>query len=323
MSAKESDRSAWPELRFAEWRDSGATLQLWTQIVGKLRLALSPWLNHGWQVPLYVSARGLGSSAMHVGDGRLVEVEFDLVDHRPGDPLVRRAPSAASRSAPMSVAALLSPLHGRARRARHPRRDQPAAERGGRSDSLPRRRGPRRLRPGGGARHVAGAGAGATACFRHFRSGFLGKASPVHLFWGAFDLAVTRFSGRPAPLHPGGIPGLPDAVTREAYSHEVTQRRLLAGQRCLSAGGVLFLRLSRAGRLRLRAGRAGGRCLVGGDGRMAAALRGGAQRRRPRRRLLIRFLETSYRAAADLGRWDPALECALGEPGQPRQVGAG
>ena len=104
MSPNPPGRSAWPELRFAEWRDSGATLQLWTQIVGKLRLALSPWLNHGWQVPLYISARGLGSSAMHVGGGRLVEVEFDLVDHR----LVIRSSDAAEHGfalAPMSVAA--------------------------------------------------------------------------------------------------------------------------------------------------------------------------------------------------------------------------
>jgi hypothetical protein len=104
MSANPPGRAAWPELRFVEWRDSGATLQLWTQIVGKLRLALSPWLNHGWQVPLYVSARGLGSSAMHVGNDRMVEVEFDLVDHR----LVIRSSDAAERGfalAPMSVAA--------------------------------------------------------------------------------------------------------------------------------------------------------------------------------------------------------------------------
>src|SRR4051812_13879878 len=103
MSTNDSLRGAWPELRFAAWRDSGTTLQLWTQIVGKLRLALSPWLNHGWQVPLYVSARGLGSSPIHVGGGRLIEVEFDLVAHR----LAIRSSDAAERGfalAPMSVA---------------------------------------------------------------------------------------------------------------------------------------------------------------------------------------------------------------------------
>ena len=104
MSAPAASRATWPELRYAAWRDSGTTLQLWTQIVGKLRLALSPWLNHGWQVPLYVSARGLTSSAMHAGAGRLLEVELDLVDHR----LAIRSSDSAERGfalAPMSVAA--------------------------------------------------------------------------------------------------------------------------------------------------------------------------------------------------------------------------
>src|SRR6188768_774380 len=104
MSPNPPGRSAWPELRFAEWRDSGATVQLWTQIVGKLRLSLSPWLNHGWQVPLYVSARGLSTSTIHAAPGRLIEVEFDLVAHR----LAIRSSDAAERGfalAPMSVAA--------------------------------------------------------------------------------------------------------------------------------------------------------------------------------------------------------------------------
>src|SRR5436190_15815507 len=104
MSSSASSPAAWPALDFAAWRDSGATLQRWTQIVGKLRLSLSPWLNHGWQVPLYVSARGLSTSAIHAAPGRLIEVEFDLVSHR----LAIRSSDAAERGfalAPMSVAA--------------------------------------------------------------------------------------------------------------------------------------------------------------------------------------------------------------------------
>ena len=220
MNPNPPGRSAWPELRFAEWRDSGSTLQLWTQIVGKLRLALSPWLNHGWQVPLYVSARGLGSSAMHAGNGRLLEVEFDLVDHR----LVIRSSDAAERGfalAPMSVAA----FYGRfvaelaaigVRVAINLRPNEVA-------DPIPFPEDETHAAYEPAAVHALWrALVQADRVFRHFRSGFLGKASPVHLFWGAFDLAVTRFSGRPAPLHKGGIPGLPDAVTREAYSHEVS-----------------------------------------------------------------------------------------------------
>ena len=220
MSATDSGGRPGPSCAMPTWRDSGATLQLWTQIVGKLRLALSPWLNHGWQVPLYVSARGLGSSAMHAGGGRLVEVEFDLVDHR----LAIRSSDAAERGFALGAdvgRGLLSALHGRARRARHrvainPRPNEVA-------DPIPFPDDETHAAYDAAAVHALWrALVQADRVFRRFRTGFLGKASPVHLFWGAFDLAVTRFSGRPAPLHPGGIPGLPDAVTREAYSHEVS-----------------------------------------------------------------------------------------------------
>ena len=317
MSAQESDRSAWPELRFAEWCDSGATLQLWTQIVGKLRLALSPWLNHGWQVPLYVSARGLGSSAMHAGHGRLVEVEFDLVDHR----LVIRSSDAAERGfalAPMSVAAFyrrftaeLAALGIDARINVRPNEVAdpipfPDDETHAAYDPAP-------------VHAMWRALVQADRVFRHFRSGFLGKASPVHLFWGAFDLAVTRFSGRPAPRHPGGIPGLPDAVTREAYSHEVSSAGFWPGSDAYpQAAFYSYAYPAPAGFESAPVEPAGavwsavmGEWLLPYEAVRSAADPDAA---------LMRFLETSYRAAADLGRWDPALECALGEPGRPRRV---
>ena len=120
--------------------------------------------------------------------------------------------------------------------------------------------------------------------FRHFRTGFLGKASPVHLFWGAFDLAVTRFSGRPAPLHPGGIPGLPDAVTREAYSHEVSSAGFWPGSDAYPQAAFYSYAYPAPAGFEAARSRARRRRLVDGDGRMAAALRGGAPRRRPRRR---------------------------------------
>ena len=214
------DRADWPVLDYAAWRDSGATLQLWTQIVGKLRLALEPWLNHGWQVPLYVSARGLATSAMHAGAGRLIEVEFDLVAHR----LAIRASHADGRGfalAPMSVATFhrrfLAELAALGVEARiHPKPNEVP-------DPIPFAEDETHAAYDPTAVHAFWrALTHADRVLRRFRSGFLGKASPVHLFWGAFDLAVTRFSGRPAPLHPGGIPGLPDTVTREAYSHEVS-----------------------------------------------------------------------------------------------------
>ena len=317
MSPNPPGRSAWPELRFAEWRDSGATLQLWTQIVGKLRLALSPWLNHGWQVPLYVSARGLGTSAMHVGGGRLVEVEFDLVDHR----LVIRSSDAAERGfalAPMSVAAFY-------------RRFMAEIAAIGIHVEI-------NLRPNEVAdpipfpddeTHAAYDPAAVYALwralvqadrmFRHFRSGFLGKASPVHLFWGAFDLAVTRFSGRPAPPHKGGIPGLPDAVTREAYSHEVSSAGFWPGSDAYPQAAFYSYAYPAPAGFDAAPVEPAGALWSTEMGEWLLPYEAVRSADDPDA-TLMRFLQTTYRAAADLGRWDPALECALGEPGRPRQV---
>ena len=307
----------WPELRYAEGRDSVLTLQLWTQIVGKLRLALSPWLNHGWQVPLYVSARGLGSSAMHVGGGRLVEVEFDLVDHR----LVIRSSDAAERGfalAPMSVAAFYRRFMAEIAAigihvAINLRPNEVA-------DPIPFPDDETHATYDPAAVHALWrALVQADRVFRHFRSGFLGKASPVHLFWGAFDLAVTRFSGRPAPPHKGGIPGLPDAVTREAYSHEVSSAGFWPGSDAYpQAAFYSYAYPAPAGFDAAPVEPAGalwstemGEWLLPYEAVRSADDPDAA---------LMRFLQTTYRAAADLGRWDSALECALGKPGRPRTV---
>ena len=317
MSATKSEHAAWPELRFAEWRDSGATLQLWTQMVGKLRLALTPWLNHGWQVPLYVTARGLGSSAIHVDGGRLAEVEFDLVAHR----LVIRSSDAAERGfalAPMSVAAFyrrfMAELAAIDIRVAINLRPNEVA------DPIPFPDDETHAAYDPAAVHALWrALVQSDRVFRHFRSAFLGKASPVHLFWGAFDLAVTRFSGRPAPLHPGGIPGLPDAVTREAYSHEVSSAGFWPGSDAYpQAAFYSYAYPAPAGFDAAPVEPAGavwsapmGEWLLPYEAVRAAADPDAA---------LMRFLQTSYRAAADLGRWAPALECAPGEPGRPRAV---
>ena len=212
--------AAWPELSYPEWRDTAATLQLWTQIVGKVRLALSPWLNHGWQVPLYVTARGLGTSPIPVGN-EILEIEFDFIAHR----LHMRTSRGDERDLtlqPQSVADFYARVIGLLSDLRHPGLDQRDAERGARSDTLLRRIACMPPTTRDAAHRFWRALVQADRVFKLFRSGFLGKSSPVHFFWGSFDLAVTRFSGRPAPLHPGGVPGLPDDVTREAYSHEVS-----------------------------------------------------------------------------------------------------
>ena len=201
------------------WRETAATLQLWTQIVGKVRLALTPWVNHGWQVPLYVSSRGLGTSPIPVGN-EILEIEFDFIGHR----LVART-SAARKSALALAPQTVADFY------RGPSTSCATSASRVTINEMPNEV-PNPIRFSQDRTHVAYDAAAAHRFWRVliqadrilklFRSGFLGKASPVHFFWGGFDLAVTRFSGRAAPLHPGGMPGLPDAVTREAYSHEVS-----------------------------------------------------------------------------------------------------
>ena len=170
----------------------------------------------------------------------------------------------------------------------------------------------------GSARRLHGALLNADRVFRLFRSSFLGKVSPVHFFWGGFDLAVTRFSGRPAPRHPGGIPNLPDAVTREAYSHEVSS----AGFWPVGPEGPLFYSYAYP----TPAGFAEAKVAPGAarfDTELGEflldyeAVRSAAD---PDTALLA-FLDSTYRAAADLGGWDrAALECEPGRPGVPRAV---
>ena len=202
-----------------EWAATASTLHLWTQIVGKVRLSLTPWVNHGWQVPLYVTARGLGTSTIPFGS-EIVEIEFDFIAQR----LLARTSAGAQASLPLEpqpvadfyarvvdllgsvgVTVSINELPIELPRPIRFSHDRPSAP----TTPPP---------PIASGAHWCRS----IACFSSFAAAFLGKVSPVHFFWGSFDLAVTRFSGRTAPLHPGGVPGLPDTVTREAYSHEVS-----------------------------------------------------------------------------------------------------
>jgi hypothetical protein len=210
---------SWPRLDFADWRDTCATLHLWTQVVGKIRLALAPMLNHWWQVTLYVTARGLTTSALPYQQRR-VQIDFDFVDHR----LVLRTTDGREERfalAPMAVADFYAELIGRLRALGvdahiwtmpseiegaipfeqdrvHAAYDADAVQRFWRQLVQ------------------------ADRVLNVFRSSFLGKCSPVHFFWGSFDLAVTRFSGRTAPPMTRGAPNVGAWVMREAYSHEVS-----------------------------------------------------------------------------------------------------
>ena len=306
----------WPALPYPAWRDTAATLQLWTQVVGKVRLALTPWLNHGWHVPLYVTARGLGTSPMPVG-AEILELEFDFVGHR----LVARTSRGEERALalePMAVAdfyartmALLAELAVPVKINQMP--SEIADPIRFSEDTV------HASYDAEAAHRFWRALLQADRVFKLFRSGFLGKASPVHFFWGSFDLAVTRFSGRAAPPHPGGVPGLPDAITAEAYSHAVSSAGFWPGGDAFPEPLFYAYAYPEPPGFRDRPVSAGARfeaamgefILPYETVRTAADPEG----------LLLAFLQATYEAAADCAGWDrAALECAIGAPGRVRRV---
>jgi hypothetical protein len=209
----------WPNLPFSEWKDTYGTLHMWMQVVGKIRLIQTPWINHSWHATLYVTSRGLTTSPIPYGTTTF-QIELDFIDHKL---LIQTSHGEVKTMAlsPRSVAdfyqelfALLAELNLTVKIHNVPNeiptvipfdKDKEHAA----YDPEYANRFWRAL-------------VQADRVFKKFRARFIGKCSPVHLFWGGLDLAVTRFSGRRAPEHPGGIPHLPDWVTREAYSHEVS-----------------------------------------------------------------------------------------------------
>lgn len=209
----------WPQLLVEDWTDTRDTLHRWVQIVGKLRLALSPFENHWWNVPLYVNAIGLTTSLMPAG-GRGLEIQFDFVDHR----LLLDSTDGRRRIvelAPRSVADFHAEVRGRlAELDLHvPIHPHPVEV----VDATPFADDVHHASYDPEAAHLFWLSlVQAHRVLAEFRGEFRGKASPVHFFWGAFDLAVSRFSGRPAPRHPGGVPNCPDWVMWEAYSAEVS-----------------------------------------------------------------------------------------------------
>lgn len=209
--------SRWPTLPLNDWRATYSTLHMWTQIVGKTRLALAPMENHWWQVALYVSARGLTTSAMPHGN-RSLEVEFDFIAHQ----LCLRTSDGATRSLPltsMTVADFFDRYMATLKDLAIVPKIHPSPVEIAVAIPFAKDREHATYRPE--AAHQTWRILLATHnVMKEFRSGFVGKQSPAHFFWGSFDLACTRFSGRRAPRHPGGAPHCPDWVMVEAYSHE-------------------------------------------------------------------------------------------------------
>jgi hypothetical protein len=213
---------SWPALPLDQWEETCNTLQLWTQIVGKTRLACAPMQNHWWQVVLYVTSRGLGTSPIPDRE-RTFEVDFDFIDHR----LVVRTSEGETRTLPLvpqTVAVFYDRYFDLLRSLGIELKIRPVPNEIANPVPFPRDTTHGSYDPAA-TRRFWQALVQADRLLKEFRGRFLGKCSPVHFWWGSFDLACTRFSGRAAPPHPGGIPNLPDWVTREAYSHE-----------CISAG---------------------------------------------------------------------------------------
>ncbi|MGE0061972.1 MAG: DUF5996 family protein [Xanthobacteraceae bacterium] len=315
----------WPALPYAAWKDTKDTLHLWTQIVGKVRLALTPWLNHSWHVALYVSARGLTTGPIPYAEpagtsGGLgeFEMEFDFIDHA----LMIRTSGDHTRQVLLRPTATKE-FHGEVMKALRdlgiavtidPRPSEiPGAipfNTDGVHASYDR-----------DAAHTFWRALLAThQVFTRFRTGFLGKASPVHFFWGSFDLAVTRFSGRTAPPHPGGVPGLSDDVACEAYSHEVSSAGFWPG-----GGGydeAAFYSYAYPGPQGFADARVKPQAAFWSKplGEFLLPYEAVRTARDPDAALMD-FLVSTYEAAASLAKWDrKALECAMGQPGQCRVV---
>ena len=219
MQSVDWREKAWPSLPLESWSDTCTTLHMWTQIVGKIRLTQSPWLNHSWHATLYVTSRGLTTTPIPYGT-RTFQIDFDFFSHV----LVIRVSDGRTSTLPLqpeSVAAFYRRLMDEMQKLDLPVKintkpnEVPTPVRFD-QDELPRVYAPE------SAQRFWRILVQTDRVLKEFRSSFIGKCSPVHFFWGALDLAVTRFSGRPAPKHPGGIPNLPDWVTQEAYSHEVS-----------------------------------------------------------------------------------------------------
>jgi hypothetical protein len=307
----------WPELPYEAWKDTCATLQLWTQIVGKTRLALTPWLNHSWHVSFEVTARGLGTSLIHTPE-RHFQIEFDFVDHvlwlRINDGDVRKL-----TLRPMSVAefndqflALLSDA-GIVVRIHDLPNEIP--------DPIPFREDHAHAAYDADfANRFWRVLLASHEIFSRFRTAFLGKASPVHFFWGSFDPAVTRFSGRRAPLHPGGVPHLPDAVVREAYSHEVSSAGFWPGGGPIEYPAFYSYAYPAPDKFPSASVQPPQAFFSAPLGEFVLPYDAVRNAHDPAQHLMA-FLESTYTAAAELGRWDrAALECALGAPGKPRMI---
>jgi hypothetical protein len=301
-SGSATGHAAWPALPYSEWKDTRDTLHMWSQIVGKIRLAQSPWLNHSWHATFYLTARGMTTSPIHHG-GRTFGFDFDFIDHK----LTISTSDAATRTMklePCSVAdfyrelldhmaylGLPVDIHSTPNEVTdaipfeqdhiHASYDAEAANRFWRLLLQAER------------------------VFQEFRSRFIGKCSPVHLFWGSFDLAMTRFSGAEAPLHPGGVPNCPDWVTREAYSHEVSSCGFWPGNDAMPYPLFYAYAYPEPAGFKTASVRPDKAFYEASFGEFILPYEEVRQASSPDA-MLLEFLQSTYEAAADFGKWNRA-----------------
>lgn len=312
-----NSRTAWPDLPTEEWRETYATLHLWTQIVGKIRLAKSPWLNHSWHVALYVTPRGLTTSPVPDGT-RTFQIDFDFIDHRlristsdgvnrhfalPGHSVASFHAAIMEALAELGISVAIDEMPNEL--PDPVRFSQDAAHASYDPDAVGR---------------LLQILVNCDRVFKQFRTGFLGKSSPVHFFWGSFDLAVTRFSGRRAPRHPGGVPNLPDAVAHEAYSHEVSSAGFWPGSGAVDYPAFYSYAYPEPAGFRTAKVRPDAAFFSEAMSEFVLPYDAVRKADDPDEALLD-FLNSTYEAAANAAKWDrDALECNPGQPGVVRRV---
>ncbi|MGE9010180.1 DUF5996 family protein [Leptospira interrogans] len=307
----------WPELPTATWRDTYATLHLWTQIIGKIRLTKAPWLNHSWHVALYVTPRGLTTSPVPDGT-RTFEIDLDFIDHvlristsdgakrqfaLPGKSVANFFAATMMTLTELDISVTIDEMPN----------ELPDPVRFS-EDNVHASYDPEAIK------RFLQILVNCDRVFKQFRTGFLGKASPVHFFWGSFDLAVTRFSGRRAPRHPGGVPHLSDDVACEAYSHEVSSTGFWPGNGAIDYPAFYCYAYPEPAGFRATKVRPDAAFFSEALGEFILPYDAVRTADDPDQALLD-FLQSTYEAAAISAKWDrDALECDLGQPGVVRQV---
>ncbi|MGA7325523.1 MAG: DUF5996 family protein [Rhodomicrobium sp.] len=306
---------AWPELPYQAWKDTCDTLHLCTQIAGKIRLAHTPWLNHSWHVPFYLTAKGLTTSPIPYADSTF-EIEFDFNEHFlqvvTGDgyeKCIDLVPRTVAEFYSLVMQAL-DDLNIAVKITELPAEIP---------DAIPFSQD--RIHSAydaGYANRFRRVLVQADRVLKLFRTGFIGKASPVHFFWGSFDLAVTRFSGRRAPPHPGGAPGLSDAVMREAYSHELSSAGFWPGGNGIDYAAFYSYAYPTPEGFSAYAIKPEAAFFHQGLGEFILPYDAVRTASDPDA-MLLAFLQSTYEAAANLARWDrSSLECPFGVPGVAR-----